>query len=222
LNDEQPRDLRRPNAALPLGAPAEEDASAQLRGTPREVLRRLCEGDPLGLAARCDQHLRSSGILLDAARLLPATAARVAHDAHMYRDEDSLDDFLERCIQSAARLLLQRDLEAHRSGLPAGPPGDPRLVALASTLGLEPALLPTTMLRINCLPRPVRRAFRALFLDGLTPGEHARQAGSTRPEVLANARLALEVVARRGRPDRHLDRSLGLAQLEGRGGSDRG
>jgi hypothetical protein len=165
------------------------------------VLRRLCAGDPLELAPRCAGYLRRQGYLIEPARLLPCVLARVAHDAPLRNPALGLDRFLDRSVARATHLVLRRDLEEQRAELPP-PPGDLALLRpVAEALDLELSLVRLAMLHLHALPRPVRLAFRALFVDGESPLELARREGLSVGEVLARARLALRVIASAGRPD---------------------
>lgn len=173
------------------------------------MLRGLCDGDPLGMAERCARHLRRRGLLLDPARLLPLALARAAHDAPQRDRRSDLDAYLERSIARATRQLLRRELEEERAGLADSQ--DPHLARLVELLDLEPALARLAMLHLNSLPRPVRLAFCALFLDGESPADHAARAGTTVPRVLGHARLALRVIAGCGRVDARDARAWGRA-----------
>ena len=47
-------------------------------GSPREILERLADGDPLELAARAAERLDDRALLLELERILPMAVAQVA------------------------------------------------------------------------------------------------------------------------------------------------
>ena len=82
--------------------PSEGDAPAwraMFRGaSPREILARLCEGDPLELVPRANERLRELDFLLPGQRVWARAAARVAYAGMRYRGHPPLTNFLTRSI----------------------------------------------------------------------------------------------------------------------------
>ena len=137
-------------------------------GSPREVLHRIHDGDPLGLLRRSQDRLVRRAILMDVARVFPVAVASVAHAAPRYHGEPPLDEWLDRCIDRAVRSLVDRDNEEERSGIPPTPPFDSHLVRMSQILGVEAPLARWATVVFHHLPTPTRRAFYAVAFQGKT------------------------------------------------------
>lgn len=208
-------------------------------GTPREVLARIVQGDPLELRKRVARKLRSEALLYDADRVQLRVLARCARGAPAYRGRPDLETWLERQVDDALRDLLREDdersaaassairkaarrtnggsstEEATRVRRDAAPGTSGALVELARPLGLDPASLEQACQAFNRLPVADRRAFFLLVLEARDLDQLARgaQPADSKTEPDASAATAL---ARRAR--RALRTVLEHARpLEGRG-----
>jgi len=160
------RELR--EIATPAGSDRFPGCELLSGGSPREVLHRIHDGDPLGMVRRCQDRLIRRAILMDVARVFPVAIACVAHAAPRYRGEPPLDEWLERCIDRAVRSLIDRDTEEERSGIPPTPPFDSHLVRMSQILGVEAPLARWATVVFHHLPTPTRRAFHAVAFQGKT------------------------------------------------------
>ena len=152
--------------------------------SPRRVLQRVVQGDPLGLDERCLDRLRHHAMLLSGDRLYDRAAAWIAHQSRTYRGQPELGAWLGRCIDRSIRSLLEEDLEAERDGLPFHADEDSAYEFLSSALGVEPPVARRCALVFNHLPVPVRRTFWSVVMqrkslhravaEGHGPPERAR------------------------------------------------
>jgi hypothetical protein len=136
--------------------------------SPRVVLTRLIDGDPLEIEARCRERILEQALLLALQRVHLRAVARIAHCAPRYRGSPRLDVWLDACIDESLQDLVEEDREEEISGLPPTEPWDPRFAFVSETLGLEPALARRACVRFNMLPDEVRRAYFAIAIEGKT------------------------------------------------------
>ena len=155
--------------------------------SPRHVLQRLVQGDPLDLERRCLERLRHHATLVSGDRLYDRAAAWVAHESRSYDGELDLDSWLRRCIDQAIRGVLDEDLEAESCGVPPSSRGDSAFSFLSEALGVEPPIARRCALVFNRLPLPVRRTFWLAVLQN--KGLHRAVAEGYGPPELAKARL---------------------------------
>jgi len=162
--------------------------------SPREVLARLVEGDPLRLRERCAQRVRSQALLLDVQRLQLRTVAHVARHAGTYRGTPPLDVWIAERVRKALTELLDED-EARRSlrDIPELP-SDQRLLAVANVLGIEPEVLARGLSVFNRAPSDVRSAFCEMVLDGVSPAEWSAANGFSVERAKAAVRRALWIL----------------------------
>lgn len=161
--------------------------------SPREVLARLMNGDPLGLRGKVVERLRARSLLLDADRALLRAFARTARFALRYRGEPALDAWLAGLVDEALGDLLREEAEWLRRGSPGGS----EVAAfndLARPLGLEPGRMRAACAAFNQLPDGDRRAFYALLIEGRSLDDLARESGESASSVARAARRGLEVV----------------------------
>jgi hypothetical protein len=167
-----------------------------LRGkSPRQVLERLLQGDPLELAARCRESLEGSARLLDPSRLHLRALARVAHAALHYTGDPPLADWLERRIEQSIQELLAEDREEVRQGLPLPTPSDPRYAFVSEVLGLEPAQALHACVAFNALAHEVRCVWFALTIGGMTVNRYVAEGHGPPGRVKAHLKLALRTIA---------------------------
>jgi hypothetical protein len=130
---------------------------------PREVLARLVDGDPLEVAARCVERVRSEGWFIAVDRLQLRSLARIAHAAPI-----PLDLWLQERIDMSIADLLREDREEERSGIPPSSPWDPRYAFVSETLGIAPEEGRRACNAFNALPLDVRQTYFAVYVDGKT------------------------------------------------------
>lgn len=186
-----PRDGRlreRPGPARGAGdpAPARERYPGErlLAGSsPREILARLSNGDPLEIAHRATQRLRGQAYLLDLSLVRNRSLARTAYAAFLYRGDPPLEEFLERCIDRALRELIDEDRADVREGAEVGEE-DARCAIVAERFGVDAPTARRACLAFNELPHDVRatwyglevegKSFHRIVAEGLGPPERAR------------------------------------------------
>lgn len=134
--------------------------------SPREILARVLDGDPLRLRSRCEERVRAQAILLDVHRLHLRTAAHVARSALSYRGTPPIDVWIaEKVRRSVSELLEEAAERAHAGDVVAGAT-DPVQARLADLLGIEPLVLQRGLVAFNRAPYGVRSAFQALVVEG--------------------------------------------------------
>ncbi|HVS18781.1 MAG TPA: hypothetical protein VMT18_09305 [Planctomycetota bacterium] len=161
--------------------------------SPREVLARLMNADPLGLARVVEERLRARAYLLDADRVFLRAAARCARLAGRYRGDPPLSAWLAERVDESLLELIDEELESLASG--ADPAGDLRVFeSLAAPLGLDPARTRRACAVHNALDEAERRAFREVVLEGRDLDELARGGGRSATAIARSARRALLAV----------------------------
>ncbi|MCB9902931.1 MAG: hypothetical protein H6831_00845 [Planctomycetes bacterium] len=131
-----------------------------------EILRRLCNGDPLDFAGRTLQRIRERALLMDSARLAMRSMAYVAHAGRAYRGEPSLAQWIDQQIDRAIQDFLEEDAYEEASGKPLGEPVDERYAFLVDLLGIPPAKARKACIVFNGLPNKDRRTFWAVCVEG--------------------------------------------------------
>lgn len=154
-------------------------------GTPREVLARIVQGDPLEVRERVARKLREDALLFDADRVQLRTLARCARAAPSYRGRPELDKWLDALVDEALRDLLREDDERAAPGATAPEP-EGALVELSRPLGLDARSLAVACRAFNRLPVDERRAFFRLVLEGRSLDELARTAAAAAPRTTAD------------------------------------
>lgn len=146
-------------------------------GTPREVLARIVDGDPLGLRPLVVAALRRGAWMMDADRVHLRALALCARHGATYRGRPALDDWLAARVDEAIDDLLDEERAAGAS--PAGE----AFAALARPLSLRADDLRAACARFHARPHEERRAFVRLVIErrpleqsGADPLETARRA----------------------------------------------
>jgi len=189
--------------------------------SPREVLARLVNGDPLGVRARVALRLREHCYLMDADRVYLRAVARCARFSSRYRGQPSLEEWLTERVDEALGDLLGEDLEHARGRASAGratsggTPGKQRAGAppasgapgaggapsgtrsafddFARPLGLDPVRMRCACVAFNHTDLPARRAFFELVIEGRSLDDLAGSGPSSATAIARRARRALEV-----------------------------
>lgn len=179
----------------PASEPRPEHWRAVLGGmSPREVLARLLQGDPLELRRAVAQRLAARAYLFDADRVHLRALAHCARYAVRYRGTPPLEAWLAEIVDQALLELLREDAEAERRAAAVDPQDLAALGDLARPLGLEPAAMRRVCLAHNLSSEPERLAFHGLVIQGRELEEVARSLGISGVEVARRARRALETV----------------------------
>jgi DNA-directed RNA polymerase specialized sigma24 family protein len=162
--------------------------------SPREVLARLLNGDPLDVRRAVARRLRERAYLFDADRVHLGAVARCARFALRYRGQPELDAWLADIVDQTLLDLLREEQIGERSNAPT--PEDDRSVYadLARPLGLEPTAMRAACAAFNREGEPERRAFYALVIEGRSLDELARENREPATDIARRARRALEAV----------------------------
>ena len=192
--------------------PPDPEQSGPLRGrSPREILFRIAEGDPLEIGARVEAALEEDGLLLAPERVHLRTLADVAYAACARAAPRDLGPWLRERIGESIETLLAEDREADRSGDPL-PASGANFLALTAAFGVEPGLARRASVAFHALPAPQRRLVRGIVQDGRTLAELAGVLGRPAGDLMLELRAAVE----------SLERAIGTRLAERLGGDDRG
>ncbi len=156
---------------------------ALLTGSPRTILKRLAEGDPLGLRERVDARLRERWLLLDVERVHLRAMALVAHRAGSWSGRPGLERWLTNQVDAAIDEVRAE----------AGPGAAD---AIAAALGLEPRVARRLQAIFDGRSESERRIFIRIVLDGEEIGQVAREEQASITEVGRRARVVLEALMR--------------------------
>ncbi len=190
------------SSAQPIPTPEEPAWKHVLAGkSPREILARLVDGDPLELRSRCESRLRSQAILLDRHRLQLRAAAHVARHAPGYAGLPPIDVWLAEKTRKAVQELIAEAVESAAAGEIAQPPDDERLLAIAESMGMDPSVIARGCVAFNRAAYEARATFFGLVLDGRDPVEWCRENSSTPERVRASLKSALWALGVRGELD---------------------
>lgn len=176
-------------------------------GSPRAVLARLIEGDPLDLIGRCRARLEDQALLLELKRLYLRTAAHVARNSGSYAGTPHVDVWIAGYVRRALKELVQADEHAFAIDPLGVQTSDERILALADCLGIEPGLVLRGCAAFNQAPYHVRSAFVALVIRSEEVAVWARANNVTEAEAKALVRRALWLLGLRG--DLDLDEFIG-------------
>ena len=193
------------------------DWRAVLSGaSPREVLARLMNGDPLGIRRVVAERLRLRAYLLDADQVQLRAVARCARFAARYRGQPPLECWLAEWVDEALLERVAEELE--RADAPGGgglAGGGAVFRHLSVPLGLDPACMRRACARFNALPESERRSFFDLVIDSRSLDAVAGENGASASAVARSARRALDVLLGESARGQHPQRSVG-AEMEER------
>ena len=172
-----------------------------LAGTPREVLARLVQGDPLGVRGVVSKRLRAGSVLLDADRVLLRVLARIARSAGRYRGRPAIDDWVDGHVLQVLGDVIREDHESARGRATTGEEeASDAFLALAGPLGLDPASMRRACSAFNVLPLADRAAFIDLVLRNRSLDDLARELGESATQIARRARRALDLILDAARP----------------------
>ena len=179
--------------------------------SPREILLRIAEGDPLELGPRIEVVLDEEGLLLDSARVHLRTLAAVAYAACAVGPPGDLGRWLRDRITDSVSALLAEDREAERSGDPT-PTSEDWFLPMTAAFGVEHGLARRASVAFHSLAQAQRKLVCRLVRHGEPLTEIASELGCSLDKARAELRTAVE----------SLERAIGT-RLAGRlGGGDRG
>lgn len=177
--------------------PFEDGRPAPLRGrSAREVLARLCDGDPLELGPRCSARIDERALLLDPGRLTNRAAARIAYDALRWRGAPPLAAFLTRAIDRAMGELVEEEAESAFHGLADAERALAHYGFLADLLGLEPSITGRACAAFNALPQVERETFWAVCLRRERILDVAVRSQRSADDVRSELRATFELLSR--------------------------
>lgn len=192
----EPSPVARPEPQSPaqdaLAAGPFPGAEILTAGSPREIMRRILAGDPLGVVDRARHWLDANAFLLDSNRLALRTMAHIAHSARYYSGRPDLHTWIELLLERATKSLIDEDREADRLETPVEEDEIAPFAFLSDALGIEPSLARRACVVFNGMPEYDRRVFYATSVLGKSLQRHVSE-GNGPP---AKAEAALQRVLR--------------------------
>jgi hypothetical protein len=182
-------------------APDRENWRSLLAGaSPREVLARLMNGDPLGLRRLVGERMRRRAYLLDANQVQLRAVARCARFAVRYRGQPAIDRWLADIVDEAMGDLVTEEQERARdpdrrlARPPGRRPDGGVFQELSRPLRLDPARMRAACARFNRLSEDERSMFFALVIESRSLDEVARSRKASASAVARSARKALDTL----------------------------
>jgi hypothetical protein len=169
-------------------------------GTPREVLGRLLDGDPLDIESHTRSRLKESALLLDIERWTLRSMARVAYEARRWDRTLALAQWIDGLVDRAARDLLDEDRAALRLHVEPAEQ-ESRYAFLTKALGIEPRIALRACVAFNDLPPHVRRTFWALVVEGKSYARCTSEGLGSHEQIHDNMRRALSTLSQLADPD---------------------
>jgi len=160
--------------------------------SPKEILSRIANGDPLRLRLRTARRLEAQALLFDTDRIFLRVLALTARAAPRYRGQPEIEEWLAARIDEAVQQVLEEGDEPQRAPASARAPG--AFETLAAPLGLDPGAMQSACARFHRLPFPERRAFFDLVLHARSLDELARANSESATEIARRARRGFEAL----------------------------
>jgi hypothetical protein len=106
---------------------AARDASAiwrELFAAPSssQILKRVLDGDPLGIEERCRARIEHLALLVDLERVVQCTMANVAFFAPRYRGAPPFELWLRQRVEAGLERVLEDEQESERALMAFAPP----------------------------------------------------------------------------------------------------
>lgn len=163
--------------------------------SPREVMERLHQGDPLELEGKCEQRIERRAMLMDVERLYWRATAYVAMIAvrDEYRGDPPLNDFLDKHIDESIDSLLEEDWAAEKRGEPIEL-GDPRYRMIAKQAGIEEPQARRVSLAFNTEPIRSRRLLFGALIKNLPLAKVARENAMNMAEAKKLLKKSMEKI----------------------------
>jgi hypothetical protein len=138
------------------------------------VLRRIVEGDPLGLRKQVFEELSRSAYFVNPDRVLHRALARVAYDARQYRGSPELASWLSARVRKAVDELLEEQQTEEFRVIPVETsPDAPFYVEFATRTQSSPAAARFACAILNRQSPHSRKVFHMLVLAKATPEDCA-------------------------------------------------
>lgn len=154
--------------------------------TMTEVMRRLFEGDPLGLQPAVCDAIESGAQLVNPQRLFNIVLARCAFRGLMHGFEGgvNLADWVREQVQESLQQLREEDWAEEAQGLPLDPL-DPRYENLLVGTALDPIKARKLSLQFNQMKPEVRRPLFEVLVNRRAVEVVAQEAGLELSELRA-------------------------------------
>jgi hypothetical protein len=153
--------------------------------SPREILHRLANGDPLLLRARAGSFLERHAYLLEGDALFLRTIAVIAHAGPRCRSAADADAWIEERMHEAVQELLQEPVRY--------PPEGGVYEHIGRPLGLDPCAMRRVAARFNRMEEADRQAFFRLVIRGQRMETLVAECGESAPELGRRARSVLDL-----------------------------
>jgi len=169
-------------------------ALARLAGRPAsEVLARISNGNPLNLYAQVAQRIRETYFVLDPDRVYEKALLVVAVGIEVEARAFTRPEWLLGRIDRAIRLVLDKDSDEERSGVPPENPEE-HFALFVEAFFIDPSLARLSSIRLNGLEERIRKGFFHLIVEG-RPLEEVLEMGLAPIERLQHDILtALEAI----------------------------
>jgi hypothetical protein len=164
------------------------------RGTsPRDLMGRLLDGDPLGLQALGVTRRDELAYLISSDRMYLRAAARVAYGACIYGTTKPLDAWLLGCIDAGIEGILRDETAEHRDGVPVEEDEERYYHAVMDLLDVSVEDARGVCITFNALPYESRAAYFKFSLErtSLEQTRDASDEGQSLRDDLAGALRAL-------------------------------
>jgi hypothetical protein len=159
-------------------------------GGPTEVLARLCDGDPLGLATRLVRRAAARALLVSPERLFERGAAHCARRAGEYRGRPRPELWLERRAEEVVRAFEREGDRVPRTAVEGPGTG----AAAGGAAARRASALERAAARFNACPRADRDALWRLAFAGQSLDQQAHDAKQSLSEMARRARRALDAL----------------------------
>jgi hypothetical protein len=151
--------------------------SEHLRGkSPREILSKLCNGDPLALGMRSMKRLKDRALLIHPERVYVRALARTAYAAAWgYEGDPPLDQWLGERIDQTIESLIEDDLTDELSGTPPEEEDEEYFAWVARAADADLWLARRLCLVFNGMPLRSRRPFYDVVVEGKSVEQFAME-----------------------------------------------
>ena len=183
---------------LPEGARSAPllDLRSHKGSKPLVLMKRLLDGDPLGLEDRSTVRRDELAHLISSERVTMRAAAVVAYGACVHGAEEPIDDWIVGLIDRTIGELLREDQYAARGMKPVEPEEDSHYQAVMELLDLSAENARAVCVAFNVLPFDVRSAYFAYGLERWKLSELADETGVTTERMREDLARALLMILR--------------------------
>jgi hypothetical protein len=188
-------------------APTEQDPDPRRilhADDPKTILRRLTNGDPLGLYERCARRTRERHLLVEVDRLFELALAIVATAAVVDSDESvGTSEWMNSQIDRALESILCEDQEAERRAVDSGDPDNPSYAFVRDVFGVEGPIARGATVAFNGLPHRVRAVFFALVVKAKSVDQCVAEGLGTVAALKRDVQLAFRTLGHLDESDEH-------------------